>query len=74
VSADPQKDRRQLGRKLARELEQYIRRETPDREAAGQVMLGAYEVFERETRTLRGASPFPPSEGGEDWPPYDSPH
>ena len=72
VSQYPDQTRKELGRKLAFELVHFIRTSTPDREAAGQVMLGAYEVLERNTRMVRGVSPFPP-EAGDDWPDYDDP-
>jgi hypothetical protein len=72
MTGNPRDERRERGRRLAHELVKFIRRETPDRDEAGEVMLGAYEVFDRQTRTLRGESPFPPEAGN--FPPYDSPH
>jgi hypothetical protein len=63
VSSNTHHARRDRGKRLAAELAQFIRRETPDREKAADVLLGAFEYFERETRVIRGVSPWPPEAG-----------
>ena len=72
VSGNPHHARRRRGEELARELARFIRRETPDGQESADVLRGAYEYFERETRLLRGVSPWPP-EAGDVTPDVDSP-
>jgi hypothetical protein len=59
MSGNPHHDHRRRGRRLAHELEQFIRREVPTREEAAEVLIGAYEYFAQQTRFARG----------EGWPP-----
>lgn len=59
MSGNPHHARHQRGEKLARELEQFVLRETPDRDEAAEVLRGAYEYLDRRTRLIRGGSPWP---------------
>ena len=49
------------GRKLARELENFVTRDATDREEAAAVLASAYEYLEERTRLYRNpeANPWP---------------
>lgn len=72
MSGNPQHARKRRGDQLARELDAFVSREVPDADAA-EVRLGIFEFFERRTRTIRGASPWPDG-SGEDDVDYQSPN
>jgi hypothetical protein len=59
VSSDPYRAERKRGAALGHELEEFVKREVPDREARAQVLLGALEYLERQTSMHRPGSPWP---------------
>lgn len=61
MSGDPYQAERKRGAALAYELEKFLKSEVPDREARAQVLLGALEYLERQTRAHRADSPWPSS-------------
>jgi hypothetical protein len=69
VSGNPAHSQRERGAKLAAALEDFLREEIPDREVRAQVLLGALEYLEQQTRAARPGWTWPSGERG--WPSGD---
>ena len=53
MSGNPRHADFKRGERLARELHQFVERESADADAAAQALLGAFDYLDRRTRALR---------------------